>query len=83
MKTLLNITENFIPSKAFFCDDGNLPWINMEIKELMVEKNLAFRSYCCSNRKMFLFENLTPYRIDRTNQLKNKKKTTTLNCQVG
>ena len=23
----------------------------------MIEKNLAFKSYCCSNRNMFLFEN--------------------------
>ena len=33
-----------------------LPQINEEIKMLMIEKNLAFKLYCCSNRNMFLFE---------------------------
>ena len=31
------------------------PWINKEIKKLMIEKKLAFKSYC-SNRNMFLLE---------------------------
>ena len=33
-----------------------IPWINEEIKKLMTEKNLAFKSYCCSNRNMFLLK---------------------------
>ena len=28
----------------------------MAIKKLMAEKNLAFKSYCCSNKSMFLLE---------------------------
>ena len=32
------------------------PWINKEIKKLMVGNNLAFKSYCCSNKSMFLLE---------------------------
>ena len=27
-----------------------------EIKDLMIEKNLAFNLYCCSNKNMFLLE---------------------------
>ena len=38
------------------CDDRHLPWINKEIKKLVVGKNLAFKSYCCSNKSMFLLE---------------------------
>ena len=49
-KTLLNIIQNFIPSKAIFCDDRDPPWISKEIKKLMVEKNLTFKSYCYSNK---------------------------------
>ena len=56
-KTLLNIIQNFIPHETIICDDRDPPWINKEIKKLMIEKNLAFKSYCCSNRNMFLFEN--------------------------
>ena len=55
-KTLLNIIQNFIPHEAIICDDRDPPWINNEIKKLMVEKNLPFNSYCCSNISMFLFE---------------------------
>ena len=55
-KTLLNIIQNFIPRKTFICDERDPPWINKEIKKWMYEKNLAFKSYCFSNRNMFLLE---------------------------
>ena len=55
-KTLLNIIQNFIPHETIICDDRDPPWINKEIKKLMIEKNLVFKSYCCSNRNMFLIE---------------------------
>ena len=55
-KTLLNIIQNFIPHETIICDDGDPPWIKKKIKKLMIEKNLAFKSYCCSNRNMSLLE---------------------------
>ena len=55
-KTLLNIIQNFIPHETITCDDRDPPWINKEIKKLMLEKNLAFKSYCYSNKSMFFFE---------------------------
>ena len=55
-KTLLNIIQNFIPLETIICDDRDPPWINKEIKKLMLEKNLAFKSYYYSNKSMFLFE---------------------------
>ena len=55
-KTLLNIIQNFIPHETIICDDRDLPWINEETKKLMIEKNLAFKLYCCSNRNMFVLE---------------------------
>ena len=53
---LLNIIQNFIPHETITCDEGDPPWINKEIKKLMLEKNLAFKSYCYSNKSMFFFE---------------------------
>ena len=53
-KILLSIIQNFIPHEIIICDDRNPPWINKEIKKLMVEKDLAFKWYCCSNKNMFL-----------------------------
>ena len=55
-KTLLNIIQNFIPHETIICDDRDPPWINKEIKKLMIKKNLAFKSYCCSNRNIFRLE---------------------------
>ena len=55
-KTLLNIIQNFIPHEAIIWDHRESPLINKEIKKMMVEKNLTFKSYGCSNRNMFLLE---------------------------
>ena len=55
-QTLLNIIQNFISHKTITCDDRDPPWINKEIKKLMLEKNLTFKSYCYSNKSMFFFE---------------------------
>ena len=56
-KTLLNIIQNFIPHETITCDDRHPPWVNKEIKTLiMIQKNLVLKLYCCSNRNMFLLE---------------------------
>ena len=55
-KTLLNIIQNFIPHETIICDDRDPPWINKGMKKLMIEKNLAFKLYCCFNRNMFFLE---------------------------
>ena len=55
-KTLLNKIQNLIPHETIICNDRDPPWINKEFKKLMLEKNLAFKSYCYSNKSMFLFE---------------------------
>ena len=57
-KMLLNIIQNFIPHGTIICGDRYPPWINKEIKKLMIEKNLAFKSHCCSNRNMFPFSKI-------------------------
>ena len=62
-KTLLNIIQNFIPHETTICDDRDPPWINNEIKKLMTEKNVAFKSYCCSNRNMFLLEKFKAFAV--------------------
>ena len=65
-KTLLNIIQNFIPHETIICDDRYPPWINTEIKKLMIKKNLAFKLHCCSNKNMFLlkkFEALLEYQL--------------------
>ena len=36
-RTILNITENFIPHETTVCDDKDLPWFNKRIKSLIQE----------------------------------------------
>ena len=43
-KTLLNIYHNFIPNKIIVCDDGDPPWMNDEIKQMIKRKNWLFQS---------------------------------------
>ena len=57
-KTLPNIIQNFIPHETITCDDRDPPWINKEIKKLMLEKNLAFKSYYYSNKSMLFFRKI-------------------------
>ena len=47
-KTPLSIVQNFIPHEVIICDDRDPPWINKEIKMVMVGKSSAFKWYCCS-----------------------------------
>ena len=57
-KKLLNTIQSFIPHETIICDDRDLPWIYKEIKKLMFEKNFAFKSYCCFNKKFEKFKTL-------------------------
>ena len=43
-ETLLNIIHNFIPNERIACDDRDPPLMNSEIKSLINEKNLAYKS---------------------------------------
>ena len=38
-KTLLIIIQNFIPHETIICEDRDRPWINKEIKKLMMGNN--------------------------------------------
>ena len=82
-KTLLKIIQNFIPHETTICEDTDSLWINKEIKKLMVEKNLAFKSYCCSNKNMFLLEKFKAIQNQLNISIEESKETTILNCQVG
>ena len=62
-KTLLNIILNLILHETIICDDRDPPWINNEIKMFVFEKNLAFKSYCCSNRNMLLFKKFKAFHM--------------------
>ena len=57
-ETLLNKIHNFIPHKRIVCDDKDPSSMNSEIKNLIIERNLAYKSYCRFNRDVFLFDKI-------------------------
>ena len=54
--TIKNIPSKYIPHETISCSDGTPPWINKIIKQLLLEKNQAYKSYLRSN-KFFQFLN--------------------------
>ena len=44
-KTIKNIILNYIPHETITCDLRDPPWINEDIKELIHEKNQAYKLY--------------------------------------
>ena len=42
--TILNIFRNFIPNKVILCDDKEPPWVNEEVRLLIKQKKLMFRT---------------------------------------
>ena len=50
--TIKNILSNNIPHETIPCDDGDPPWINKNIKQLILEKNQAYKSYLRSNKSL-------------------------------
>ena len=52
-KTIKNIIRNYIPHEAITCDDRDPPWINKDIKELIHDKNQAYKSYRQNKSNIF------------------------------
>ena len=55
-KTIKNIMSNYIPHEATISDDKDLPWINKNIKQLILDRNHGHKSYI-RNDKSFQFFN--------------------------
>ena len=50
--TIKNILFNYIPHDAITCDDRDSPWVNKNIKQLILEKNQAYKPYLRSNKSL-------------------------------
>ena len=74
-ETLLNIIRNFIPHEKIVCDDRDSPWMNGDIKNLINEKNLAYKSHCRFNREAFLFEKFKFLQNQLNVSIENSKQT--------
>ena len=56
--TIKNIMANFIPHETIICDDGDPPWINNRIKQIIYERNSLYKDYRKNNDTQ-IFEKLT------------------------
>ena len=65
-KTIKNILSNYIHHETITCDDGDPPWINSKIKQLIQKINNAYRIYILSNKNPQMFE--------KVNNLQNQLK---------
>ena len=50
--TIKNILSNYIPHETITCDDIDPPWINKNIKQLILQKNQAYKSNLRSNKSL-------------------------------
>ena len=50
--TIKNIMSNYIPHEIITCDVRDPPWINKNIKQLILEKNQAYKAYFQSNKSL-------------------------------
>ena len=55
-KTIKNIFSNFIPHETVNCDDRDPPWININIKQLIQEKNDTYSIYILSDKGPQIFQ---------------------------
>ena len=54
-KTIKNIMSNYIPHETIICDDRDPPWINKDIKQLILDKNHACKSYIRNDKSLQFF----------------------------
>ena len=47
--------SNYIPQETIICDDRDPPWINKDIKQLILDKNHAYKSYIRNNKSLQFF----------------------------
>ena len=54
-KTIKNIMSNYIPHETITSDKRDPPWINKDIKQLILDKNHAYKSYIRNDKSLQFF----------------------------
>ena len=57
-KTIKNIMSNHILHETIICDDRDPPWINKDLKQLILDKNHAYKSYIRNDKSLQFFNQL-------------------------
>ena len=54
-KIIKNIMSNYIPHETIICCDRDPPWINKDIKQAILNKNHAYKSYIRNDKSLHFF----------------------------
>ena len=54
-KTIKNTMSNYIPHETIICDDKGSSWITKDIKQLILDKNHAYKSYIRNDKSLQFF----------------------------
>ena len=54
-KTIEKIMSNYIPHETITRDDRDTPWIIKDIKQLILDKNHAYKSYNRNDKSLQFF----------------------------
>ena len=77
-KTIKNIIRKYIPHETIICDDRSPPWINKNIKELIHEKNQAYRSNHSNKNNIFFVRLFDLLQLELNSVIGKLKPITTL-----
>ena len=72
-KTIKNIMSNHIPHETIICDDRDPPWINKDIKQLILDKNHAYKSYIRNDKSLQFFNQLQFLQTNSRSLVKESK----------
>ena len=73
-ETIKNILSNYIPHETITCDDKDPLWFNKNIKQLIQEKNSAYKSYILSDKNLQIFERVKSLQNQLKCSIKGSKK---------
>ena len=57
-KTIKNISSNYIRHETVTFDDRDTPWINKNVKQLILEKNEMYKKYVNENKDPRIFDKI-------------------------
>ena len=73
-KTIKNTLSNFIPHETITFDDRDLPWINIQVKHLINEKNAIYKNCLKNNKRSQSFATFQSFQSQLSSLITNLKK---------
>ena len=72
-KTVKDITSNYIPHETVTFDDKGTPWINKNVKLLILQKNEMYKSYVKENKDPKIFDKAKCLQSELNSKIESNK----------